>query len=186
MKNTFLTCLLSLFTITAYGESLDVDLSNDSFRAQFNLFDRRQPLGFSGSFMLVEEVGDIYSLNLRTQAQLDGRKNIRGGFGGRLYYVSPEIDGVDSFQSLALGGFLDIKIPELRGVIVGAEVYFAPSVTTSNGFGNFREMMFKVRYHLYENADIYLGARYIDVSADNSSTDFDLDNNLHIGFTLRF
>ena len=185
IKNTLLACLLFVFGVAANGESLDVDLGAEMVRGQLNVLDRRQPLGFSGSVMLVEDVADVYSLNLRTQGLLDVQKSIRGGFGGRFYYVSPEVSGFDDFQSLGLGGYVDFKVPELRGVIVGAEVYFAPSVTTSGDYDSLREIAFKIRYHIYQNSDIYLGLRYIDASG-NGGRDFEIDENPQIGFTLRF
>jgi len=167
MKNILLTCLFLGLSFTAQAESLDIDLSSDSIRGQFNVLDRRGDVGFSAAVQLVDDEADVYSLNLRTQGRLEGNRNVMGGFGGRLFHVAPENDRIESFQALGLGGFVDFRIPELRGVIIGGEFYFAPSVVTTGDYGNFREIAVKLSYRIYQNAVIYLGARYAEMNKMN-------------------
>lgn len=183
MKNISLLLAL-LATNSLYADSLDADLNNDTIKVKYKLSSENADLGISAAALLTEDNGEVYSVGIRTQGRLNASENanIRGGFGLRGYHADPEID--DSFQSLALGGYIDVEIAQIPGFIVGAEVYFAPSITTTDGLENFQEISFRVSYQVFENAKVYAGIR--DIEVDINGNDFNFDDGGHVGFSLEF
>jgi len=167
----------------AHAASLDVDLNNDTLRAQYNFSAEQADVGISAAAMLTDDKGEVYYLTLRTQGALANQRNIRGGFGTRAYYASP--DNGDSFQALALGGYLDVTVPEIPALSAGVELYYAPSITTTDDLDNVRELQFTIKYQLFENASAYVGIRHLEVEEGDFDFEFE-DGGGHVGFTLEF
>lgn len=184
MKNIIKVCsLLSLFSASAtYAASLDVDINNDAIRGQFNVSDANAKLGLSAAVMATDDDGEVYSFTARTQGILAKHEMIKGGFGGRAYYVDPD-DG-DNFQSLGIGGYIDVTVPELKDLTLGVEIFYAPSITTSNDIDNLKEISFRASYQLFENASAYLGLRHIE--AEKGNVDYKIEEGVHLGFSLQF
>ncbi|MFT5082119.1 MAG: hypothetical protein ACI9Y1_000141 [Lentisphaeria bacterium] len=172
---------LNSISVIANAASLDADLNNDTLKAKYNFSHKKADLGISAGAMLTDDNGEVYSFDLKTQGQLKNTPdaNIRGGFGVRAYHASPKPG--DSFQSLGLGGFVELALPNLT---LGAELYYAPSVTTSNDIDAVWDIAFRVSYQLFENAAAYVGLR--DFEVDVNDQDFNFDEGPHIGFSLQF
>lgn len=166
----------------ALAGSLDVDINSDTLVGQYNFSDENARLGLSGALALTDDNGDMINFTARTQGMLAGEPNIRGGFGGRLYFIEP--DHTDGFQSLGIGGFFDVTVPQLPELSIGAELYYAPSITTTDDVDNVREFMVRVSYQLFQNAALYVGIRHIEAEQDNY--DFEFVEGGHLGFSLQF
>ncbi len=184
MKKTISIC--SLFSLLAasgsYAASLDVDINNDAIRGQYNFSDTNAKLGLSGTALATDDKGEVYYITARTQGTLAKKEMLKGGFGGRAYYANPE--GFGSFQSLAIGGYVDLTVPEFTDLTLGVEVFYAPSITTTDDIDNLREISFRATYLLFENASVYAGLRYLEIEVDNR--DYEIEEGGHIGFTLQF
>lgn len=186
MKRLPKTCLFfalaSSTTALTHAASLNVDINNDALRAQYNFSRQDAGLGLSAAAMVTDDNGEIFSFSARTQGQLTNKRFIRGGFGGRLYHGSPE--NLDSFQALAIGGFLDVTIPQFTDVTVGVDLHYAPSIAITDDLDNLKELTFKVSYQLFDNANVYAGLRFLEI--EQGDFDYEFDDNAHIGFTLQF
>ncbi len=174
--------LALLFSLNSLADSVDVDINSDTIKGQYNLGDKTTDLGISASAMLTDDKGEVLALTARTQGKLNSQQDFRGGFGGRVYHASP--DQGDSFQSLAIGGYLDMTVPKITELTVGVELYYAPGITSTDDVDNFREMNFRATYQLFENAAIYGGLRYLEV--EENDFDYEFDDGAHVGFTLQF
>jgi hypothetical protein len=175
---------LNSVSVTANAASLDADLSNDTLKAKYNFSHKKADLGISAGAMLTDDNGDVISFDLRTQGQLKSTPdaNIRGGFGVRAYSASPKLG--DNFQSLGLGGFVELAMPKLPDLTFGADLYYAPSITSSNDIDAVWDIEFRVSYQLFENAAAYVGLR--DFEVDVNGQDFNFDEGPYIGFSLQF
>lgn len=172
----------ALASSQALAGSLDVDINSDNLVGQYHFSDKNARLGLSGALALTDDKGEVFHFTVRTQGNLAGEQNIRGGFGGRLYAFEPE--NSDGFQSLALGGFLDITVPQHPELSIGTELYYGPSITTTDDVDNVREFMVRVSYQLFQNAAVYLGVRNIE--AEQGDFDYEFVEGGHLGFSLQF
>lgn len=168
----------------AQASSLEADLNPDTLRVQYNFSDQNASLGVSAALMLTDDNGELGYFTLRTQGNLNNNRMVRGGFGGRAYFASP--DDEDSFQSLGLGGFLETRVPNVRDLSIGAELYYSPSITSTDDVDNVIDVTFRVSYQLFDNAAAFAGVRSIEAEEDNTDDDIEFDDGAHIGFILQF
>lgn len=162
--------------------SLDADLNNDTVTARYHLNDTNSDLGISIGLMLTDDKGEVGTFTMQTQGTLAQNQGVKGGFGLRGYYASP--DGYDSFQGLGLGGHISVAVPQAPDLSLGLEVYFVPSVTLTDNLDNMREVLFRAKYQLFRNASIYAGLRHLEV--EQGDFEYEFDDGLHAGFTLQF
>ena len=174
----------ALSTTLANAASLDADLNNDTLAARYHLSDANADLDISVGLMLTDDKGEVGTFTVRTQGTLAEQQSIRGGFGLRGYYASPE--GGDDFQGLGLGGHLSVAVPQAPDFSIGVEVYFVPSVTLTDDIDNMREVLFRANYQLFKNASVYVGLRHLEVEQDEVNVDYEFDDGIHAGFTLQF
>ncbi len=175
LELTLLTSLLSLASFQATASSLEVDLNSDAIKAKYNLNSEKADIGLAVAALITDDNGDAFSFDIKSQGALNNSSNpnIRGGFGVRAYHVSYEDD---SFQALAIGGFGEYTLSS--DISLSFELYYAPSITMTDDLDSMHEIMFRASYQLFENAKIYTGIRDLEVD------DFDIDDEIHIGFEL--
>ena len=175
----------SLLANGALASSLEADIHADAIKAKYNFSSDRASMGVSVAALITDDNGEAFSLDIRSQGLLNKTQdaNIRGGFGVRGYHVAPE-PADDSFQALALGGFVDVAIPSIPDITFGVDLYYAPSIMVTDDLDSLYELNLRVSYQLFENAKVYAGLR--DFEASVGDYDFDIDDNLHVGFKLDF
>ncbi len=185
MKHLLATCSIAATFVAsgASASSLNVDINNDTLKGEFNVSDQRADVGLSVAALLTDDNGEAYAVTLRTQGTLADQEHIRGGFGGRAYHIAPEPYD-NSFQSLGIGGYLDVTVPEFTDLTLGVELFYAPSITTTDDVDNVSEFSLRASYQLFENASAYVGLRYLEAEVNNF--DIEIDDGAHIGFTLQF
>lgn len=174
-----LTLLASAY---ANASSLDVDLNNDTGSVQYHLSDTNADLDIAVGGMLTDDKGEVVHFTVKTQGTVAKEQSVRGGFGLRGYYASP--DGGDSFQGLGLGGHISVAVPQAPELRLGVELFYVPSITLTDDLDNMRELVFKADYQLFQNASVYLGLRHLEV--EQGDFDYEFDEGLHAGFTLQF
>ncbi len=186
MKTTFrlasIGSALMLAASLTNAASLDADLNNDTLAARYHLGDANADLGISAGLMLTDDKGEVGTLTMQTQGTLAQKQGVKGGFGLRGYYASPE--GGDSFQGLGLGGHISVAVPQAPDLSLGVEVYFVPSVTLTDDLDNMREVLFRAKYQLFKNASVYAGLRHLEV--EQGDLDYEFDEGFHAGFSLQF
>ncbi|VUD53481.1 hypothetical protein TDB9533_01843 [Thalassocella blandensis] len=175
----------SLLAGNAFASSLEADIHADAIKAKYNFNSERASMGLSAAVLITDENGEAYSFDIRSQGLLNKTQdaNIRGGFGIRGYHVAPDGDA-DSFQALSLGGFVDVGIPSIPDVTFGVDLYYAPSILVTDDIDSLYELNLRVSYQLFQNAKVYAGLRDFEVGFEDF--DYDIDDNLHVGFKLDF
>ena len=172
--------LIPLLTLKIQALELGADLNDETFKLQIDTNRGTSGLGIYGGLMLTDDRGEVFALGAHSNGRLGNSETIRGGFGGRIYYGSP--DQGDSFQALALGGELSVGLAGVPGLSFGADLYYAPGITVTDDIDSFYEFTLRAYYQVFENASLYLGVR--DVEADTEGGDYNFDDGLHIGFSL--
>ena len=164
----------------AFSSSLIVDANGDSFGATLEAAQRENRFNVSAGFLTTEDKGNLFNLGMFTTGKLNGVDNIYGGLGVRLYYA--DLENAEDTESLALGGFLDIGLP-IPELSVTTHLFYAPSITTTRNYESLIDFSARVNYKVFENAEVFVGLRDIEV-ADENSNDLTINDGLFVGFEL--
>ncbi|MFL0811056.1 MAG: YfaZ family protein [Agarilytica sp.] len=182
---------LSLAILAAASQTqagtLDADLNNETLHARYNINSDKAQVGLSLDGMFTDDKGEALYFTAKTQGKLGNSQNIRGGFGGRAYWLSP--DQGDDLQAFALGGYVSVVVPQAPDLTIGAELFYAPSITVSDDWENVKHLELRVSYQLFENAAVYMGIRQFELEYDAPAfvdDDVEVDDGVHFGFSLQF
>lgn len=97
--------------------------------------------------------------------------------GGQPYYTnSKKVDA----HGISIGGGADVHFHDK--VFAGGSLLYAPDILTGGDFENQIDANARVGFKVMPNADIYLGYRFIEGSADKA--DFDIYKGGFLGFRV--
>ncbi|MEO0997742.1 MAG: YfaZ family outer membrane protein [Pseudomonadota bacterium] len=169
----------------AVAGDLDLNLNDDAARLTYAWPARGDRLKLDAGWLHHQDRGDVIHGGLHlVDFASSGPNPVRGGLGGKLFYVDTETTFDDELV-LGVGGFLKYTLPQYNRFSIGGSVYFAPDVLAFGDSDEFVELEARLSYNVLREGDIYLGARYINIGFDGGG-DFTLDNGLHAGIQLRF
>ena len=171
---------------SVYADSLDVNFSNDSVRAVYNLDRGSKDYGFGGlvvnpdrgsSSLLahagLEVSGDSYS----------GNTTLEGKLGFRAYLLSS--DAID-VSALAIGGQIRFY-PQASKVGFSINGYYAPEIVVGLDGDRFWEWGARLEFRLFETGTLYAGYREVEARRDDvSQRDVTIDDGGFIGVDIRF
>lgn len=89
-------------------------------------------------------------------------------------------------SNIALGGFFYHIIPKANRFSIGAEVWYAPSVTSFNGTDRLYDLSARLAFRIIKNLDLYLGYRHIAIHQKNHNCEFILDTSPFLGIRFNF
>lgn len=187
-RGWIIAAVLSLTPITALaqGSGLDVNISNHSVRAAYDT-----ELTLSGLYLSFEGLhntdnGDFADVGFGLRADANpGGSPVYATIGVKALWVNPSYPGTSQGTALALGGGVDMALPQYNRIVFGGYVYWAPSVTSFGQSKRFLEEEVRAGYRVLPNGTIYLGYRHVTARFTNSS-DLVIDNGINLGFSLRF
>lgn len=187
-KTNLLTAALASLLLAgplAQAAELDLNVNDDAARLTYAWQVPDGKLRFDAGWLHHQDRGDVghFGMHLVDLAST-GRNPLRGGLGGKIFYMNSDRIDDDGF-ALGLGGFLSYTIPRANRITLSGHAYFAPDVLAFGGSGGYHEVEGRVSYNVLREADVYLGARYARADFDRRGDDV-IDNGLHIGITLRF
>lgn len=179
----FTLSILSALSVsqTAMADILSGDINNNTLKLQYIGTNTGSNLDFEGALLYNRKDGRLFNIGARVAGDSLVGSELKGALGGRLYYVSPKgpVDGT----AFAIGGEIDYTPPQVSGLGISAELYYAPSVLTVDKLDNLFDVSLKVKYRVIENGSVYIGARQI--TADTSKYgEADIDKSLHVGMQL--
>ena len=128
--------------------------------------------------MLTEDRGDLFFAGLYTSAKVPETDNIFGGFGIRGYHI--DLDSED-LQAISAGAF-GVFALTIEGLEVESELYYSPSLAITDDADGFLDFTIKLNYQLFENAQVFIGARNVEVQ--ESRRDVTIDDGFFVGFRL--
>lgn len=175
--------LMSFSALQVHADLLDVNLSNDAVSAGY-LVDMGQGMFVGGSVLHEEDNGQVVSLDLLVRDDLrSGEHAFTAGVGGKLFGIFPEGSDGDG-ASLALGGFANYALPDMKAVSFQGELYYGPSVTSTNDVDGILFFTAGVELEVIERAKLHAGYRKIRVNYPGGSGD--MDDGVNVGIKLEF
>ena len=181
---TFISRLLIFivgFSISANllaSTKLSLAIGGDSLKGVIEASRTENRVNGSAGFMLTEDRGDLFFAGLYNSAKAAGAENIYGGFGVRVYHL--DLDAED-LQALGAGVFGVAGLP-VEGLTVDAELYYSPSLAITDDADGFLDFSLNLNYQLFENSQIFIGLRNVEVQ--ESQRDFTIDDDIYIGFKI--
>ena len=171
------------FSTQANADLLDINISNDAVAAQY-LVDMGQGFFAGGGLLHEEDTGEVVSLDFMAKDDLrSGEYLFTAGVGGRLLGIFTEAKGNDG-GSLALGGFMSYKIPQVKALAVRGDLYYGPSVTSVDDIDGVLIYSLTAELEVIERAILHAGYRKIEV--DFGAGTGDMDEGMNVGFKLEF
>ena len=176
---------LVLFCLQVSADEVDFGINSDAFRIVYTHKFKSNKLQLDGGWLHHSDNGDVAHVGLNlVDIASSGSDALVAGLGGRVVYQ----DGDKSNQSgwsVPVGGFLNFTPPRYNRITVGVAAYFAPSVLSIGDAEKYQDYTLRFAYNLMQQADIYVGARYVKGEYDKAPDAY-FDTGMHIGFTLRF
>ncbi len=181
MKRIVLAAALAGMAVTAQAATIDLNLSNESVRAEYDAPLPQTRLHLSVGGMYHEEDGSDATLlhsGLHTQ---EDTAQYSVGVGAKGYWLNA--DGVNGF-AVGIGGQGSFSVPQLPLVRFGGHLYFAPKVTSFSDVDGLTDFAVRASYQALKDVDVYVGWR--KVSTDINGNDGSLDKGLNLGFVMNF
>jgi len=177
-------CAVMLCATAGAGE-LELGFNNDAVRANYIYEFQRNELSGDVGFVINSDAGTAVNVSVFRQGfASDGANPLQAGLGLRTGYV----DGDDSGQSgipVAVGLFLRYQLPRFDRVSLRGAAWYAPDVLTTSDLETYQDISLRLQYAFMREADIYVGANYIEAEFDNGTRQI-LYNGATVGFSLRF
>lgn len=181
-RNAVVFAAISFSAISnANADSFSADINDDAVKFQYNATNTGSNLDFNASILHHDDDGEIYSAGAQVEGRSLQQSNISGSLGGKVYYI--DLEGDADGVAVGLGGFVNIGIPQIEGLNIQAELYYAPSVLSFNDIEHHVDFSTKAKYRILENGSVYLGYRRANVDIKDYG-DGDLDKGFHIGIEL--
>jgi|SRR5690554_1659137 len=187
LRHAFAASMLtaSMLAGQAVANTIDANVSNDSIAAdvEFGL-NKENSLLFGAGILYSEEHSSSSTIgNVSIQAAETKANTYHASIGAKLYaYSAPRSS---NGAALAFGGSFYHVIPGLERVSAGGSIFYAPSVTSFDKTERLYETNARIAYRVIQNADIYLGYRYLKVK-HKRKFDTALEKGFHLGVRASF
>lgn len=170
-----LTCLGAALSMslagTAHADSLDLSLTDDSVRGEYNVTGPDEEIGGGLGYTYHEGNRHLATADLHAQ----GRTAIQNipmtvGLGVRNMYFDDgdrELNG----GATAPGAFVKVNIPEVPGLSVGGSLYMSPSILSYGDAEGMRHTDATISYRLIRNSEVFAGYRYVGADLEGRGGD---------------
>ena len=174
-----------LLCAPGFADEIDLNINSDAARLTYKHALKSSDLQVGAGWLHDQDNGDVFhiDLNLVSEAS-EGNTPVKAGLGGRIAYFDGELDN-QSGTALGIGGFARYTLPRYNRISLGGHFYYAPGVLSFGDGEQLIDSEVRVSYNILRQADVYLGARYVQGEYDNAP-DAKLDSGLHIGINMRF
>jgi hypothetical protein len=177
-------CLCTNVTNGFAGE-VDLSFNSDAFRFIYVHDLASNDLAWDGGFLSNSDNGYVAHTSLYlTGVASDGASPLEGALGGRVAFVN----GDNSSQTgvpLALGGYIKFTFASMNRLSIRGDAYYAPDVLTAQDLETYQDYTVRIGYNVLQDADIYIGARYVKGKFENGSS-AEFDNSANIGVSIKF
>lgn len=174
----------SIFAAQAVaGGSLDLSLSNDAARIEYDAAKVGSGLHVSASLQHHENDGDMIGLGAHVVDVREPNSPLYIGVGGKVYlFKEDDFDG----GALAVGGFLRYQFPQVPDLSIAGYTYYAPKVVSFNETENLLDSDVRIQFSLLPTARVYTGYRYSRVKIEDVKGNVELEQGIHFGLKVDF
>ncbi|MGO1232406.1 MAG: YfaZ family outer membrane protein [Marinobacter sp.] len=187
MKLTRISVLaLSMAAAPAFAADLDLSLTNDSVKGQYNFSPgNRDDLLLGGGYTYHEGSRHIGNIDFHAQGQTAlGNLPTTAGLGVR--GMAWDDDGAEG-GAAGLGGFTRVNIPDVPGLSFGGSLHYAPNILSLGDSEDMTSVELRGSYRIIRNAEVFAGYRYLNTDLDdNGDSDVNLDEGVMAGIKLFF
>lgn len=187
IKNSVLALSLVAISLPAAqaGGSVDLSLSNKSFRAGYGATMAQSGVHFDAAWLHHEDEGDMAEVGFHVVEARPSSRHTYIGVGAKLHYAHlSEID--EDVGAVGVGGFFRYSLPVNPAIGVAGYLYYAPSVLSFSDTENMINSDLRVQYSVIPSARIFAGYRYVGTRLEGSSKRYKLGSGLHLGLTIDF
>jgi hypothetical protein len=186
------TALLIPFNNVSAG-AIDFRVGGDM--AELSFLTQTASFGYGGADIgfgaLINEHNDFIA-NGSILVSGSGAGDVQGlhfGVGAKAYLGTLEGPGARSLDidggAIAIGGRIRYVFPGNMPLAVLAEGFYAPEVTSISDYDGLLEYRVALELEVTPSARAYVGYRKLEVTF-NESTDYDVDDEVHIGVRFEF
>ncbi|MDH5648420.1 MAG: YfaZ family protein [Gammaproteobacteria bacterium] len=185
LRSLIITIMVFVPVATVSADSLDVNFSNESVRAIYNLDRGTKDFSFGGLFVNPDQGSSATLLHAGLEVTGDGYSGdnvFEGRLGFRGYLLST--DTVD-VSALAIGGQVKL-FPQGSKVGFGINAFYAPEIVTGLDGDRFWEWGARLEFRLFETGTLYVGFREVQIRLEGSTRDVTIDDGGFIGLDIKF
>ncbi len=138
---------------------------------------------FGAGYLYHKGSRHVLDLNGHAQGQtVIGNYPTTTGIGVKaLFFKQDDFEG----QSLGLGGYAAVNIPEVPGLSAYGSLHYAPAITSFADADGVSSLELEGRYRVIQNADVKVGYRHIKSELENDKS-LTLDSGVYLGLSLHF
>lgn len=187
MKLTRVSVLaLSLTAAPAFAADLDLSLTNDSVKGQYNFMTNKDDLQFGAGYTYHEGSRHIANADFHAQGQTAlGNLPTTAGLG--LKAIGWDDDNDAEGGAVGIGGFSTVNIPDVPGLSFSGSLHYAPSILSFGDSDDMTSVELRGSYRVIRNAEVFGGYRYLNTELDvNGNPDINLDEGVMAGIKLFF
>lgn len=174
----FFSAVFLLSPGLAYSDSADLNINPDIVRLSYESNVRRNEISDFAFMMFERKNPDTdYAIQLGYNVQINPALKV----GVRGIYVSP---GVYDVLAMGIGAQGEFKITPDFGV--SGYLYYAPEITSALDATKYLEFGIRLGYYFLPRTQLYVGYRNLKVTVDDNDRKIELDDDLHIGLSVRF
>lgn len=181
MKAKLIALAALLVTGAAHADRLDINLSEHAAGIEYDGARLARDLHLNLGTVHQENDGDVAWGGVQVEQR---QGNFRALLGARGYYIdTPHHDWSDA---LALGGGVVVSLVGDERLTAGAEIWYAPSITSGRGADNLSHFNATVGFKVMDNAKVTAGWREIRTEYKDSSHTHTIDRGFNVGISLLF
>ncbi len=175
-----------LLAAQAAADTLDMNLHEDALRLTYarGVGPSTRGLNLDVGYLYAKNPGETDQL-AHAGLQVIGQNwsksgNFDIGMGGRLVFGDTKPGSVGG---IGFGGH--VRFSPVQRIGVGAELYYAPKITSFLDAEEYREWSMYADYQVVAPGFVYIGYRNVEADIKNKGT-VRIDDNLHVGMRLLF
>lgn len=175
--------VLSIAAAPVYASDVDLSLTNDSVKGQYNFFGSNSDQQVGVGYTYHEGSRHIGNVDFHAQGRTAlGNLPTTAGIGVRgIGWDDDRLDG----GALALGGFATVNLPDVPGLSFTGGLHYAPSILSFGDSDDMTSVEVRGSYRVIRNAEVFAGYRYLNTNFDGPG-DINLDEGVMAGIKLFF
>lgn len=182
---TLAAALVAMSSPTLAGGSIDLSLSNDTFRAAFDATRVGSGVHVNAAWLHDEDKGEMGTVGFHVVEAKPSNRNIYIGIGANANYV--HLHGIEkNTGAIGIGGFFRYNLTSVRDLSLAGYGYYAPEVLSFADSDNMINVDFRLQYSLIPSARAFVGYRYVSYRLEDNSKRYKIGDGLHLGLTLDF
>lgn len=165
----------------AQANMLSAEINNDTVKLDYKSINPTSHAAYSFGVLHHQDNGQIYSLGLAVESQIQGQQGLYGALGGKLYYLN--LEGAEDGGVLGLGGHVRYALPAAPQLSLFTEIFYSPEVLSGGDFAHHTDLTAAVSYRMLERGSVFIGYRKAHIEWENGA-DADFDEGAFFGIRI--